>query len=251
MSNPMISSHHIPTVPVAFCVLLVCACGPAAPVPVESEGTATGGVPVDSSASQAPGHTPDPTGAVASVYVCDDDVRFSVRLRGDSAYLALPERSVTLGRSAVSADVYEGGGYTYTIEGGEARLVTAEGALDCRGQAAGTPWEEAALLGIEFRAVGNEPGWKVEINQGEWLRYIGDYGATHTFAPMSEVTVDDDGTGASVYRAHVDGRNVAVAIREAACSDTMSGETFTHTVSVRADDAPELHGCGRTVEAVE
>ena len=52
----------------------------------------------------------------------------------------------------------------------------------CRGRRAGDPWEEAALMGVQFRAVGQEPGWALDLLEGRWVRYVGDYGATRLYA---------------------------------------------------------------------
>ena len=37
-------------------------------------------------------------------------------------------------------------------------------------------WEDAKLSGVDFRAVGNEPGWVLEIRDSESIRFEYDYG---------------------------------------------------------------------------
>jgi heat shock protein HslJ/uncharacterized membrane protein len=104
------------------------------------------------------------------------------------------------------------------------------------------PWEEARRRGVEFRAVGQEPGWVLEIDEGRLLRYAGDYGATHLSAPAPEPVVDS--TGAARFEVSEDGRALVATVRPEPCQDAMSGEAFTHAVTVRTG-GQDLDGCGR------
>lgn len=105
-----------------------------------------------------------------------------------------------------------------------------------------TPWEAARLLGVNFRATGQEPGWTLEVHDGETLRYIGDYGRDTVVSPMSQAPAHSSGD--RTYSMRVGQRQVDATIREAACADVMNGEAFTHTVMLRVD-AQQLSGCGR------
>jgi heat shock protein HslJ/uncharacterized membrane protein len=111
--------------------------------------------------------------------------------------------------------------------------------------AADSPWEKARLQGVEFRAIGQEPGWLVELDQGRELRYTGDYGETRFTAPAPE-PVRDAASGTIIHTARADSRELVVIIREAECQDAMSGEPFPLSVIVRYE-AKELRGCGRTL----
>lgn len=107
------------------------------------------------------------------------------------------------------------------------------------------PWLEARERGVAFRGVGQEPGWIVEISP-QRLRYIGDYGAD-TLAAGAPVTGAAPGDGIVHRASSSEGRSVEVTVRETPCSDTMSGERFTHEVVVRLAGR-ELRGCGRSLE---
>jgi heat shock protein HslJ/uncharacterized membrane protein len=109
---------------------------------------------------------------------------------------------------------------------------------------AASPWERARLRGVEFRAVGQEPGWVVEIDQGRTLLYNGDYGDTRLLVPAPAPTAA--ATGAAVYTASTALGDLVVDISETDCADTMSGERFTHTVSVVLAGRT-LQGCGRVL----
>ena len=39
-------------------------------------------------------------------------------------------------------------------------------------------WEDARIRGVDYRAVGNEPGWHLEIVENGRTVFVGDYGAT-------------------------------------------------------------------------
>lgn len=159
--------------------------------------------------------TPQP---VTYVYVCPDGYRFSARTRDDSAVLALPERSLTLLRVVSASGVkYEARGAAFSTKGEQASLATgATQHRECDGIRAGTPWEEAALLGIEFRAIGQEPGWTLDLDQGRWMRFIGDYGKTHVLMP-APVPVRDTALGIATYSARADAHTLVLSAREAPC----------------------------------
>jgi len=110
------------------------------------------------------------------------------------------------------------------------------------------PWDQARARGAEFRAIGQEPGWSLEIDQGRSIRYIGDYGQVQLTVPPPEPTRDS--AGAVTYRVQADSRDLTVVIREEPCQDVMSGEAFTHAVTIRLDGR-ELAGCGRMLMAGE
>ncbi|HYC31462.1 MAG TPA: META domain-containing protein [Gemmatimonadales bacterium] len=179
-----------------------------------------------------------------TVYTCADGFRFSVRAAGDSAIVSLPRRSVTLaGAPAASGTRYAAAGITFWSKGPEAALHD-EGTdhSGCTGRIAASPWEAAMMLGVDFRAVGQEPGWVLELDEGHWLRYVGDYGAVTMFAPAP--TAQPAGDGGMTYRLRDGARELLATIRELPCQDVMSGQSFSHTVAIRMDEH-ELRGCGR------
>ena len=206
------------------------------------------------SGSRAPSpaaELPDSTAAKGTtVYGCADGFRFSMRPEGDSAIVSLPRRLVSLPRTpAASGAKYAAGGITFWDKGREATLhVEGTEHAGCSGLAAGSPWEAAMMLGIDFRAVGQEPGWILDLDEGHWLRYVGDYGTVTLFdeAPNAETAPD----GGITYRLRDGGRELLVTIRELPCQDVMSGESYSHTVAIRLDER-ELRGCGRPLMSGE
>ncbi|MGH9796478.1 MAG: META domain-containing protein [Candidatus Acidiferrales bacterium] len=184
--------------------------------------------------------------ATTSVYTCPDGFRFSVRVQGESAVVALPTETHTLPQVvAASGTRYEAGGVVFWSKGQQALLETGAAVRrDCQGVPAATPWEVARLLGVEFRAIGQEPGWVLELDQGRTIRFIGDYGNTRVNIPAPEPV--RDASGAVTYMARTEAHNLVLVVRETPCQDVMSGERFPYTATVTLD-GKELKGCGRTL----
>lgn len=135
-----------------------------------------------------------------------------------------------------------------------ARLLVAS-ALACGGapsvgarveeRASPAVWEDARRRGVEFRAVGNEPGWLLEVG-GDRLRLVTDYGAHELLAPISARATEGGGARATL-RAETATRSVVVVLEKGPCTDTMSGERFETSVRV-AVDGTTLRGCGRRLD---
>ncbi len=97
-------------------------------------------------------------------------------------------------------------------------------------------WERAKLDGADFRAVGNEPGWSLEIIAGNRILLITGYGASRIELPLPEPDVDQTNR-----RTRWDAGELIVEVTGRPCRDSMSGEIFETEVSV--------HGRGRCCAA--
>jgi uncharacterized membrane protein len=109
-------------------------------------------------------------------------------------------------------------------------------------QGGSSPWDDARRRGIDFRAIGQEPGWLLEIDVGKSMYLLADYGEKKVTTPAPAPTPDS--IGATTYDATAAGHRLTVVIRERACQDAMSGEEMTHEVTVTVD-GKEYRGCGR------
>lgn len=162
------------------------------------------------------------------------------------------ERTVTLRHFGELATL-EAGGRTYTLHpvraASGARMVSVDDdrtSIWVKGDAArleldGTAQPECRLVGDKplFRAVGNEPGWRLDV-RADGLSLLLDGGDTHVFAPSPLVI---DGDGLRSYEAVSAGGPLTALVFARYCEDAMSGMPHPNTVEVRWQDRV-LKGCG-------
>lgn len=162
------------------------------------------------------------------------------------------ERTVTLRHFGELATL-EAGGRTYTLHpvraASGAKMVSVDDdrtSIWVKGDAArleldGTAQPECRLVGDKplFRAVGNEPGWRLDV-RADGLSLLLDGGDTHVFAPSPLVI---DGDGLRSYEAVSAGGPLTALVFARYCEDAMSGMPHPNTVEVRWQDRV-LKGCG-------
>jgi putative lipoprotein len=105
-------------------------------------------------------------------------------------------------------------------------------------------WETARAQGVDFRAVGQEPGWILDIYTQGRIVLVWDYGENRIELPLPEPTYPQE--GATRYETQGSGHMLVVTTRRFPCQDAMSGEAFPATVEV-VIDGRTLLGCGRSV----
>jgi heat shock protein HslJ/uncharacterized membrane protein len=98
----------------------------------------------------------------------------------------------------------------------------------------------------DFRALGQEPGWQLEIRKGAEMRLTYDYGTGTAVTPAAKVQIDPT-SGTRTYHAVTLANELRVVIVPVQCADTMSGKSFTATVSVTLNGRT-LRGCGEELE---
>jgi heat shock protein HslJ len=108
-----------------------------------------------------------------------------------------------------------------------------------RQEAAGL--QDARARGVDFRGIGQEPGWVVEVMEGGEITAVVDYGATTLALPTPSSETADDGT--VVYDASTDTDHLVLRIKRKVCIDSMSGESHPSTVDLLVNDKP-YQGCG-------
>lgn len=180
-------------------------------------------------------------------YACDDEVMISAIFRPDALDLTLPEGTVTLGAiPSASGARYGNGSVEFWDKGGEALLITADGqSRQCLQSLRISPWDSARQRGIEFRAVGQEPGWLLEIDQQADMLLELDYGTERVILPAVEA-IRDPARNLVTWHTETAGRRLTVISRTEPCADTMSGEMFDERVTVIINDRT-LTGCGRAL----
>lgn len=189
----------------------------------------------------------DPTSSGTYVYRCEDEYRFTVRVEGDSIRLGRAEGPVTLARvPSPSGASFGTDTLSFWSGGTETLLQTPTRAyLGCRGKRADSPWVVSRLLGNDFRAIGQEPGWMVEIDLDRRMHVLADYGEVEFHTPPPRLLSREAGT--SIYAAATETHSVTVTITEQPCADTMSGDSFPSTATLVLDGQP-YDGCGQWLD---
>lgn len=172
---------------------------------------------------------------------------FTMKTGPGEAALWLPERFgeryLVLGQVRAASGVrYEGDGVVLWTKGDEALLeVDGERFEGCTLDSQRSVWEHARRSGVDFRAIGQEPGWHLEIRDGDRITFVYDYGQQEAVAPAPAPTRTGNRT---VYRAETQAHDLTVTITDEPCTDAMSGEAFEASVTVELD-GETFRGCGR------
>jgi heat shock protein HslJ len=108
-----------------------------------------------------------------------------------------------------------------------------------RQEAAGL--QDARARGIDFRGIGQEPGWVAEVTEGGQITAVLDYGAKTLELPAPSAETAEDGT--VIYDASTDTDHLVLRIKRKVCIDSMSGESHSLAVELVVNDKP-YQGCG-------
>jgi uncharacterized membrane protein len=100
--------------------------------------------------------------------------------------------------------------------------------------------ERSRLRGVHYRALGQEPGWVLEIGP-EWILFEYDYATHRSVFTLPEPFVE---RGRTIYEGRSRTQQIRITIADKRCRDTMSGEPFPNTVAIHLDER-RFHGCGR------
>ncbi len=128
-------------------------------------------------------------------------------------------------------------GSAWTTMGGRLIAIDADRAL--------APWDGVFFeltRDQDVRAVGQEPGWLLELHKGKGIRFSYDYGQQTVSGPNPQAATDT--TGTTSYRARVGADEIVVVVTQSPCHDVMSGEAFEATVTVSFRETT-YQGCGR------
>lgn len=194
------------------------------------------------------------TPAQTVVYECQSNAgEFTFTTRTGPGELAvwLPRRFgrpyLVLGQvRAASGSRYEGDGVVVWSKGEEALLeVDGETIRGCTEDRYASIWEHAKLSGVDFRAVGNEPGWILEIRNSDTIRFEYDYGQSEVSVKTPE-PLNDPANLRGVWATDSEAGELEVIVDGTGCKDTMSDHTFESRVTVRLGDR-EFYGCGRAL----
>jgi putative lipoprotein len=215
------------------------------PVPV-----LTHGYPAQAEVLVAPAVGSHQTAPPATFYYECTGLSFTARYDQRGLFLFLPQETVLLPEApAASGAKYSDGRVTFWSQGEEAIVESGGRAYkDCRNDRRRAVWEDAKLNGVDFRAVGNEPGWYLDVyDKGtpERIDFVADYGRDYyTFPQVQRETLQ--APPRTRYLARIGPHRLEVTLEPGPCADSMSGEPFAARVSVKLDNRSFV-GCGRAL----
>ncbi len=181
------------------------------------------------------------------VYECGSGgYEFVARTLPGKIALYLPSGYRVLAQQKVASGTrYADVGISLWSKGPEARLeLGSTRILSCQLNHSRVPWEEARLRGVDFRAVGQEPGWYLELQHEGQMLFVAQYGSQRAVFETPDPELVDN---REIYQVATDGHQIRVEIELHHCTDVMSGEIYDSRVSVQLD-TNVYRGCGLALE---
>lgn len=236
----------LPVLLLVLSVLAGCAGAPPEQHSPPAVAPAAAPFPANNVVVDAPAVAPE-AGGRSWVLSCEWLAPFAVRPLADGGLrVEMPLRDVDLPRvEAASGERYAAAGIEVWLKGGKALYRGAGETADreCTTRVADNPWTQAALRGASFRALGQEPGWLVEIVPQRWLRILVDYGQRRLLLPP--VAAQRNGNVLR-YESRTAANAATLVIEQVPCRDVMSGAAFDNSVTLWLD-GQEYRGCGQAL----
>ena len=168
---------------------------------------------------------------------------FLVKTDGEEAIVFLKTSSRNLKQvPSASGLKYEGNGISFWSKGTEATIIVGKTVYKgCQSNPKKAPWVDAKNRGVDFRGVGNEPGWHIEIDTKKAMSFVYDYGNKQASTPIPRAESSGNRT---TYHARTEANDLKVMIDSYPCADTMSGEQFSSKVTIEFN-GEQFAGCGK------
>lgn len=179
------------------------------------------------------------------VYECAQKKQFVIQLEEEKAWLLtrVDSLSLDLNKTASQAQ-YVAEGYQFVQDGYEASLKTpSEVYANCSNNRYKAIWEDAKLRGNDFRAIGNEPGWYLEIaEKGAKSLLVTDYGKERYELSLPRPHSSSQ-TRTTRYR--IKGF-LDITLVGKRCQDSMTGLWYPTRVRIELD-GKTYRGCGKAL----
>ncbi|OQK15639.1 hypothetical protein AU255_15570 [Methyloprofundus sedimenti] len=193
----------------------------------------------------------EPVAAKTYVYECSDGYSFTANIGNNQARLFFSgqKQSITLAHAfSMFGAKFNVKQTTLWIEKDVARLeIDSVIHEDCHNNQAKAIWAHAKLNGVDFRALGNQPSWILEIVKGENIIFADFFGKTiNKYLFTGAEPVIDQVARKTEFKVTNKDHTILVTIIGTPCQDTMSGESFDFSVTVDLDDKRYI-GCGRSL----
>ena len=117
--------------------------------------------------------------------------------------------------------------------------------VQCEERRAASLREDARVRGVIYRALGNEPGWVLEIGPAARLSWTTNFGQDRYDFEQAQAATAPDGT--TVYTAQNEAVAIKATVKAERCVDDGEVE-FDHVVTVESG-GQTLRGCGTRLNA--
>ncbi|MGI9275438.1 MAG: hypothetical protein ACR2PT_11415 [Endozoicomonas sp.] len=183
-----------------------------------------------------------------AVFHCDRGYGLSAHIEEESVRLFLPDGSLQVLREEQSdGQIYSDGLTIFRVEGGQATLTRNSRQYECQQHSRKSIWEGARYRGADIVAMGNEPGWKLEMSFRGDMVYSGDYGTVNFRVPTPRRKKLKPGV--RVFQVNDGSRDMTVTIENTSCWDDMAGDLFDVKVTLLLDGR-QLRGCGMVLHGM-
>ena len=183
-------------------------------------------------------------GSRTFVFNCENGFHYVVSADPVSAWVFRPQGSWQLSPIKTNGKSgYANDHITILMDGQRALISESDstGEMSCQNDSQQAVWEHAKLNGADFRAVGNEPPWHMEIMYMSTIVLFYGYDQERSEVPLPVPQVD-----AAARTTVWDAGQISLKVIGKPCRDSMSGEQFESTVIVTTGKKT-LHGCGRAL----
>jgi len=183
------------------------------------------------------------------VYECNNELSFTASVEESGLWLFLPSGTINLHAApSDSGDKFSNDAISFWHNGHTAKLESDSlQNVNCSNNPTKAVWEHAKLSGVDFRAIGNEPNWDLEITAGDEVIFNNDYGNEPiSFLTPEPITVQE--TRTTTYEAIKNNKKITLILKakETACTDSVSGQSYETTVTVHFD-GEIFNGCGQSL----
>ena len=104
-------------------------------------------------------------------------------------------------------------------------------------------FERARSEGVHFRAIGNEPGWILEISSDKEVMFLTNLGEDKTHFEVIDKFSEH---GSTEYKMRSKYNFLLVRIEKRRCQDTMVDKVYESTVYINFDGV-YMKGCGKVL----
>lgn len=179
------------------------------------------------------------------VYECQD-MEFVARVGPEEMALWVEGRYLALSQARSASGVkYVEGDVVFWQHGDESMLQLNERHYKgCTLNQSRAPWEDARRRNVDFRGVGNEPGWQLEYRKGQNCLFETDYGATRA---LLSNPLEVEGKDGRTITAESESGALRVTILDDECTDTMQGAHYPSSVQIEYQ-GKFYYGCGQDLD---